>query len=196
MLIPTVIEKSPFGERAYDIYSRLLRERIIFLTGEVNDQMANTIVAQMLFLESEDPKKEISLYINSPGGSVSAGMAIVDTMNHIKPEVSTICVGVAASMGAWILSQGQKGKRFILPNAEVLIHQPLGGVSGQASDILITAENIIKIKNKMIKMLSVATGQKEEKVAKDVDRDFWMDADESKKYGIVDKIMIKPVTKK
>ncbi len=196
MLIPTVIEKSPFGERAYDIYSRLLRERIIFLTGEVNDQMANTIVAQMLFLESEDPKKEISLYINSPGGSVSAGMAIVDTMNHIKPEVSTICVGVAASMGAWILSQGQKGKRFILPNAEVLIHQPLGGVSGQASDILITAENIIKIKNKMIKMLSVATGQKEEKVAKDVDRDFWMDAEESKKYGIVDKIMIKPVTKK
>lgn len=196
MLIPTVIEKSPFGERAYDIYSRLLRERIIFLTGEVNDQMANTIVAQMLFLESEDPKKEISLYINSPGGSVSAGMAIVDTMNHIKPEVSTICVGVAASMGAWILSQGQRGKRFILPNAEVLIHQPLGGVSGQASDILITAENIIKIKNKMIKMLSTATGQKEEKVAKDVDRDFWMDAEESKKYGIVDKIMIKPVTKK
>lgn len=196
MLIPTVIEKSPFGERAYDIYSRLLRERIIFLTGEVNDQMANTIVAQMLFLESEDPKKEISLYINSPGGSVSAGMAIVDTMNHIKPEVSTICVGVAASMGAWILSQGQKGKRFILPNAEVLIHQPLGGVSGQASDILITAENIIKIKNKMIKMLSLATGQKEDKIAKDVDRDFWMDAEESKKYGIVDKIMIKPATKK
>ena len=177
MLIPTVIEKSPFGERAYDIYSRLLRERIIFLTGEVNDQMANTIVAQMLFLESEDPKKEISLYINSPGGSVSAGMAIVDTMNHIKPEVSTICVGVAASMGAWILSQGQKGKRFILPNAEVLIHQPLGGVSGQASDILITAENIIKIKNKMIKMLSLATGQKEDKIAKDVGRDFWMDAE-------------------
>ena len=196
MLIPTVIEKSPFGERAYDIYSRLLRERIIFLTGEVNDQMANTIVAQMLFLESEDPKKDISLYINSPGGSVSAGMAIVDTMNHIKPEVSTICVGVAASMGAWILSQGQKNKRFILPNAEVLIHQPLGGVSGQASDILITAENIIKIKNKMIKMLALATGQKEEKVAKDVDRDFWMDAEESKKYGIVDKIMIKPATKK
>lgn len=196
MLIPTVIEKSPFGERAYDIYSRLLRERIIFLTGEVNDQMANTIVAQMLFLESEDPKKDISLYINSPGGSVSAGMAIVDTMNHIKPEVSTICVGVAASMGAWILSQGQKGKRFVLPNAEVLIHQPLGGVSGQASDILITAENIIKIKNKMIKMLAIATGQKEEKIAKDVDRDYWMDAEESKKYGIVDKIMTKPASKK
>ncbi len=196
MLIPTVIEKSSFGERAYDIYSRLLRERIIFVTGEINDHMANTIVAQLLFLESEDPKKDISLYINSPGGSVSAGMAIVDTMNHIKPEVSTICVGIAASMGAWILSQGQKGKRFVLPNAEVLIHQPLGGVSGQASDILITAENIIKIKNKMTKMLADATGQKVDKVMKDVDRDFWMDADEAKKYGIVDKIMTKPAGKK
>lgn len=196
MLIPTVIEKSSFGERAYDIYSRLLRERIIFVTGEINDHMANTIVAQLLFLESEDPKKDISLYINSPGGSVSAGMAIVDTMNHIKPEVSTICVGIAASMGAWILSQGQKGKRFVLPNAEVLIHQPLGGVSGQASDILITAENIIKIKNKMAKMLADATGQKVDKVIKDVDRDFWMDADEAKKYGIVDKIMARPATKK
>ncbi len=196
MLIPTVIEKSSFGERAYDIYSRLLRERIIFVTGEINDQMANTVVAQLLFLESEDPKKDISLYVNSPGGSVSAGMAIVDTMNHIKPEVSTICVGIAASMGAWILSQGQKGKRFVLPNAEVLIHQPLGGVSGQASDILITAENIIKIKNKMAKMLADATGQKVEKIIKDVDRDFWMDADEAKKYGIVDKIMTKPPSKK
>lgn len=196
MLIPTVIEKSSFGERAYDIYSRLLRERIIFLTGEVNDQMANTIVAQLLFLESEDPKKEISLYVNSPGGSVSAGMAIIDTMNHIKPEVSTICVGIAASMGAWILSQGQKGKRFALPNAEILIHQPLGGVSGQASDIAITAENILKIKKKMMKMLSDATGQKVEKIEKDVDRDFWMDADEAKKYGIVDKIMAKPASKK
>lgn len=196
MLIPTVIEKSSFGERAYDIYSRLLRERIIFVTGEINDQMANTVVAQLLFLESEDPKKDISLYVNSPGGSVSAGMAIVDTMNHIKPEVSTICVGIAASMGAWILSQGQKGKRFVLPNAEVLIHQPLGGVSGQASDILITAENIIKIKNKMAKMLADATGQKVEKIIKDVDRDFWMDAEEAKKYGIVDKIMTKPPSKK
>ena len=196
MLIPTVIEKSSFGERAYDIYSRLLRERIIFVTGEINDHMANTIVAQLLFLESEDPKKDISLYINSPGGSVTAGMAIIDTMNHIKPEVSTICVGIAASMGAWILSQGQKGKRFVLPNAEVLIHQPLGGVSGQASDILITAENIIKIKNKMNKMMAERTGQKLEKIEKDVDRDFWMDADEAKKYGIVDKIMTKPATKK
>lgn len=196
MLIPTVIEKSPMGERAYDIYSRLLRERIIFVTGEINDHMANTIIAQLLFLESEDPKKDVSLYINSPGGSVTAGMAIIDTMNHIKPEVSTICVGIAASMGAWILSQGQKGKRFVLPNAEVLIHQPLGGVSGQASDILITAENIIKIKNKMSKMLADSTGQKVEKVLKDVDRDFWMDADEAKKYGIVDKIMSKPASKK
>jgi ATP-dependent Clp protease protease subunit len=196
MLIPTVIEKSPFGERAYDIYSRLLRERIIFLTGEINDAMANTVVAQMLFLESEDPKKEISLYINSPGGSVTAGMAIIDTMNHIKPDVSTICVGVAASMGAWILAEGQKGKRFSLPNAEILIHQPLGGVSGQASDIAITAENILKIKRRMMKMLSEATGQKVEKIEKDVDRDFWMDADEAKKYGIVDKIMTKPQAKK
>jgi ATP-dependent Clp protease protease subunit len=196
MLIPTVIEKSQFGERAYDIYSRLLRERIIFVSGEINDQMANTVIAQLLFLESEDPKKDISLYINSPGGSVSSGMAIVDTMNHIKPEVSTICVGIAASMGAWILAMGQKGKRFALPNAEVLIHQPLGGVSGQASDILITAENIIKVKNKMAKMLSDVTGQKVEKIIKDVDRDFWMDAEEAKKYGIVDKIMTKPASKK
>ncbi len=196
MLIPTVIEKSQFGERAYDIYSRLLRERIIFLTGEINDQMANTVVAQLLFLESEDPKKDVSLYINSPGGSVSAGMAIIDTMNHIKPEVSTICVGIAASMGATILSQGCKGKRFVLPNAEVMIHQPWGGVSGQASDIIITAENIIKTKKKLVKMFADSTGQKIEKVEKDMDRDFWMNADEAKKYGIVDKIMEKPKAKK
>lgn len=196
MLIPTVIEKSQFGERAYDIYSRLLRERIIFLTGDINDAVANTVVAQMLFLESEDPKKDISLYINSPGGHVSAGLAIIDTMNHIKPDVSTICVGIAASMGAWILAMGQKGKRFSLPNAEVMIHQPLGGVSGQASDIVITAENIIKVKNKMIKMLAEKTGQKIEKVAKDVDRDYWMDAEEAKKYGVIDKLMEKPKTKK
>lgn len=196
MLIPTVIEKSQFGERAYDIYSRLLRERIIFLTGEINDQMANTVVAQLLFLESEDPKKDISLYINSPGGSVSAGMAIIDTMNHIKPEVSTICVGIAASMGATILSQGQKSKRFALPNAEVMIHQPWGGASGQASDIIITAENIIKTKKKLIKIVADATGQKTEKVERDMDRDFWMNADEAKKYGVVDKIMTKPISKK
>ena len=196
MLIPTVIEKSQFGERAYDIYSRLLRERIIFLTGEINDAVANIVVAQMLFLESEDPKKDIYLYVNSPGGAVSSGLAIIDTMNHIKPDVSTICVGIAASMGATIMSQGQKGKRFVLPNAEVMIHQPWGGVSGQASDIIITAENIIKTKKKLIKMFAEATGQKPEKVEKDMDRDFWMDAEEAKKYGIVDKIMTKPITKK
>ena len=196
MLIPTVIEKSQFGERAYDIYSRLLRERIIFLTGEINDAVANIVVAQMLFLESEDPKKDIYLYVNSPGGSVTSGLAIIDTMNHIKPDVSTICVGIAASMGATIMSQGQKGKRFVLPNAEVMIHQPWGGVSGQASDIIITAENIIKTKKKLIKMFADSTGQKAEKVEKDMDRDFWMDAEEAKKYGIVDKIMTKPITKK
>ncbi len=196
MLIPTVIEKSQFGERAYDIYSRLLRERIIFLTGEINDAVANIVVAQMLFLESEDPKKDIYLYVNSPGGSVTSGLAIIDTMNHIKPDVSTICVGIAASMGATIMSQGQKGKRFVLPNAEVMIHQPWGGVSGQASDIIITAENIIKTKKKLIKMFAESTGQKAEKVEKDMDRDFWMDAEEAKKYGIVDKIMTKPITKK
>lgn len=192
MLIPTVIEKSPMGERAYDIYSRLLRERIVFLTGEISDAVANTVVAQLLFLESEDPKKDISLYINSPGGSVSAGLAIIDTMNHIKPAVSTICVGIAASMGAWILAHGAKGKRFSLPNAEVMIHQPLGGVSGQASDIAITAENILKVKKKMNQMMAAATGQKLERVEKDSDRDYWMDADEAKKYGVVDKIMEKP----
>lgn len=192
MLIPTVIEKSQFGERAYDIYSRLLRERIIFLSGEINDATANTVIAQLLFLESEDPKKDISLYINTPGGSVTSGLAIIDTMNHVKPSVSTICVGIAASMGAWILAYGEKGKRFALPNAEVMIHQPLGGVSGQASDIAITAENIIKTKNKMVKMLSDVTGQKIDKISKDVDRDFWMDAEDAKKYGVIDKIMQKP----
>ena len=150
------------------------------------------MVAQLLFLEAEDTKKDITLYINSPGGSIQAGMAIIDTMQHIKPDVSTVCTGMAASMGAMILSQGVKGKRYVLPNSEVMIHQPLGGVSGQASDIAITAENIIKTKDKMVKMLSEATGQKVDKIAKDVDRDFWMDAEESKKYGIVDKIMQKP----
>lgn len=196
MLIPTVIEKSQFGERAYDIYSRLLRERIIFLTGEINDAVANIVVAQLLFLESEDPKKDISLYINSPGGVVNAGLAIIDTMNHIKPDVSTICVGIAASMGASILSQGKKGKRFVLPNAEVMIHQPWGGASGQASDIAITAENIIKTKKKLQKMMVEVTGQKLEKIERDMDRDYWMDAEEAKKYGIVDKIMEKPKEKK
>ncbi len=191
MLIPTVIEKSQFGERAYDIYSRLLRERIIFLTGEIDDRTANTVIAQLLFLESEDPKKDIYLYINSPGGSVHSTLAMIDAMNHIKPDVSTICIGIAASGGALLLAHGQKGKRYALPNAEVMIHQPLGGISGQASDIAITAQNILKVKDKLNKMLSVATGQKVERIEKDVDRDYWMDAEESKKYGIVDKIMTK-----
>ncbi len=191
MLIPTVIEKSQFGERAYDIYSRLLNERIIFLGGPIDDHVANVIIAQLLFLESEDPKKDIFLYINSPGGHVTAGMAILDTMNHIKPDVATVCVGVAASMGALLLSAGEKGKRFVLPNSEVMIHQPLGGVSGQASDIEITARNIIKTREKLNKILANNTGQKVDKIAKDVDRDFWMDSAESVKYGIVDKVMKK-----
>lgn len=194
MLIPTVIEKSHDGERAFDIYSRLLKERIIFLTGEIDERLANTIIAQLLFLEAEDSKKDIYLYVNSIGGHVSAGFAIIDTMNHIKPEVSTICVGLAASMGAVILSAGAKGKRFTLPNSEVMIHQPLGGVSGQATDIEITAKNILKIRDRINKILAENTGQKVEKVADDVDRDYWMDAQESVKYGIVDKIM-KPAKK-
>lgn len=196
MLIPTVIEKSQFGERAYDIYSRLLRERIIFLTGEIDDRTANTIIAQLLFLESEDPKKDIYLYINSPGGSVHGTLAMIDAMNHVKPDVSTICIGIAASGGALLLAHGQKGKRYVLPNAEVMIHQPLGGISGQASDIAITAQNIIKMKDKLNKMLAKVTGQKIERIEKDVDRDYWMDADEAKKYGVIDKIMTKPESKK
>jgi ATP-dependent Clp protease protease subunit len=192
MLIPTVIEKTQNGERAYDIYSRLLKERIIFLTGAIDDRVANTIVAQLLFLESEDPKKDIYLYINSPGGHVTAGLAILDTMNHVKPDVATVCIGIAASMGALLLSAGQKGKRFALPNSEVMIHQPLGGVSGQATDIEITAKNIIKTRDRLNKILADNTGQKIAKVSLDVDRDFWMDSDESKKYGIIDKIMKKP----
>ncbi len=189
MLIPTVIEKSHDGERAFDIYSRLLKERIIFLTGAIDDRVANTIIAQLLFLEAEDPKKDIYLYINSPGGHVSAGLAILDTMNHIKPDVATMCVGIAASMGALLLSSGQKGKRFALPNSEVMIHQPLGGVQGQATDIEITARNIIKTRDKLNKILAENTGQKIDKVAKDVDRDYWMDSEEAKKYGIIDTIM-------
>lgn len=196
MLIPTVIEKSQFGERAYDIYSRLLKERIVFLGSGVEENAANNVVAQLLFLESEDPKKDIYLYINSPGGNVKDGLAILDTMNHIKPDVATVCIGMAASMGAVILSAGAKGKRFILPNAEVMIHQPLGGAEGQASDIAITAERIIKTKKKLNKILSDNTGQKIEKVEKDGDRDYWMDAKDAIKYGIVDKIMEKPKTKK
>lgn len=189
MLIPTVIEKSQFGERAYDIYSRLLNERIIFLGGGINDQVANTVIAQLLFLEHEDPKKDIMLYINSPGGSVTAGLAILDTMNHIKPDVSTICVGLAASMGAILLSAGTKGKRFVLPNSEVMIHQPMGGVEGQASDIAITARNILKTRDNLYRILSKNTGKTKDQIEKDADRDNWMDAEESKKYGIVDEIL-------
>lgn len=191
MLIPTVIEKTHAGERAFDIYSRLLKERIIFVAGEVRDDMANTIVAQLLHLEQEDPEKDITLYVNSPGGSVSAGLAIIDTMNFVKPHVSTVCMGMAASMGAMILSQGEKGKRFILPNAKVMIHQPLSGVQGQASDIMITALEVEKTKKKLAKMIVTATGQKMTKVEADMDRDYWMDADQAKKYGITDSIIKK-----
>lgn len=187
-LVPMVIEKTQGGERAFDIYSRLLKERIIFVTGGIEDHMANLVVAQLLFLEAEDPKKDIFLYVNSPGGSVSAGLSIVDTMNHIKPDVVTVCTGMAASMGSIILSQGAKGKRAILPNAEVMIHQPWGGVQGQASDIEITARHILKTRERLNNMLAKATGKKLSQVEKDTDRDFFMDAEEAKKYGIVDRI--------
>ena len=188
MLIPTVIEKSQFGERAYDIYSRLLRERIIFLGGPIDDHVANITIAQLLFLESEDPKKDISLYINSPGGSVTAAMAIYDTMHHIKPDVATICVGIAASAAAVLLSAGAKEKRFILPNAEVMIHQPWGGTEGQAADIAITAKHILKTRENLNKILAKNTNKPLSQVEKDTDRDFYMSADEAKKYGIVDDI--------
>ncbi len=188
MLVPMVIEKSQFGERAYDIYSRLLKERIIFLSGGIEDDMANLIVAQLLFLEAEDPKKDISLYINSPGGSVTAGLAILDAMNHVKPSVSTVVVGMAASAAAVILSAGEKGKRFALPNAEVMIHQPWGGAQGQATDIEITAKHIIATRERLNKILAKNTGQPLDKIEKDVDRDYFMMADEAKKYGIVDTV--------
>ncbi len=189
MLVPMVIEKSSMGERAYDIYSRLLKERIIFLGGPIDGDVANLVVAQLLFLASEDPKKDISFYINSPGGHVSAGLAILDTMNHIQPDVSTVCVGMAASMGAVLLAGGKKGKRFALPNAEVMIHQPSGGAEGMASDIEITARHILATRERLNKMLAKATGQKLEKIEKDVDRDFFMTADEAKTYGIIDKVL-------
>ena len=189
MLIPTVIEKSSFGERAYDIYSRLLKENVIFLGGQIDDHIANLVIAQLLFLQHEDSKKEISFYINSPGGSVSATLAIVDTMQHIKNDVSTVCVGIAASGAALILSAGTKGKRFALPNAEVMIHQPLGGAEGQASDIEISAKHILKTRAVLNKMLAKNTGQTLSKIEKDVDRDFFMDAEEAKKYGIIDQVM-------
>jgi ATP-dependent Clp protease protease subunit len=188
-LVPMVIEKTLGGERAFDIFSRLLKERIIFVTGPIDDHMANLVVAQLLFLESEDPKKDVAMYINSPGGSVSAGLAIVDTMNHIKPDVATVCVGMAASMGSIILSQGKKGKRSVLTNAEVMIHQPWGGAQGQASDIEITARHILKTRDTLNKMLASATGKPLSQIEKDTDRDFFMSADEAKKYGIVDTIL-------
>jgi ATP-dependent Clp protease protease subunit len=188
-LVPMVIEKTQGGERAFDIFSRLLKERIIFVTGAVEDHMANLIVAQLLFLEAEDPKKDIAMYINSPGGSVSAGLGIVDTMNHIKPDVATVCVGLAASMGSIILSQGAKGKRSILPNAEVMIHQPWGGTQGQATDIEITARHILRTREQLNKMLAKASGKTLAQIEKDTDRDFFMTAEEVKKYGLVDTIL-------
>jgi ATP-dependent Clp protease protease subunit len=189
ILIPTVIEKSQFGERAYDIYSRLLRERIVFLGGPIDDHVANNIIAQLLFLQSEDSKKDISLYINSPGGSVTSALAMLDTMNHIKPDVSTVCIGMAASAGALLLSAGAKGKRYVLPNAEVMIHQPWGGAEGRASDIEITAKQIIRTRERLNKILADNTGQTVARIEKDVDRDYFMSAEEAKKYGIVDKIL-------
>lgn len=190
-LIPTVLEKSPFGERAYDIYSRLLKERIIFLGGQVNDDVANVIIAQMIFLDHEDSTKDIHFYINSPGGSVTAGLAIYDTMEYIKPAVSTICIGMAASMGAVLLAGGAKGKRFILPNAEVMIHQVMGGAEGQATDIEITARHILKTKDRLNRILSDHTSQTLKKVEKDTDRDYYMSAEEALNYGIIDKIVKK-----
>lgn len=190
-LVPYVVEQtSRGGERSYDIYSRLLKERIIFLSDEVNDQTASLVVAQLLFLESEDPKKDIRLYINSPGGSVTAGMAIYDTMNYVKCDVSTICIGLAASMGAFLLSSGAKGKRFALPNAEVMIHQPSGGAKGQATEIQIVAENILKTKKKLNEILAANTGQTVETIAQDTERDNFMSAEEAKEYGLVDEIVV------
>ena len=189
-VIPYVIEQTSRGERSYDIYSRLLKERIIFLADEVNDQTASLVVAQFLFLESEDPNKDIQLYINSPGGSVTAGMAIYDTMNYIKCDVSTICIGMAASMGAFLLSSGAKGKRLALPNAEVMIHQPSGGAKGQATEIQIVAENILKTKKKLNEILAKNTGQDYEKVVEDTERDNFMSAEEAKAYGLIDEIVV------
>ena len=187
-LIPIIVDKEQNGERSYDIYSRLLKDRIIFLTGEITDETANTIVSELLYLDSIN-HNDISLYINSPGGSITSGMAIMDTMNYIKSDVSTICVGLAASMAAFLLSCGKKGKRFILPNAEVMIHQPLGGANGQATEIKIAAERILKLKNKLNTLLSKNTNQKLEKIEKDTERDFYMNSDETLEYGIVDKII-------
>ncbi|HEY4490182.1 MAG TPA: ATP-dependent Clp endopeptidase proteolytic subunit ClpP [Candidatus Paceibacterota bacterium] len=189
MLIPTVIEKSQFGERAYDIYSRLLKDRIMFLGGSIDDDVANIVIAQLLFLENEDSKKDIHLYIHSPGGNVYSGLAIYDTMQHIKPSIATYCIGIAASMASILLSAGAKGKRFVLPNAEVMIHQPLGGAEGQASDIEISARQILKAKARINEILAKNTGQPISKIEKDADRDFFLTAEEAVKYGIVDKIL-------
>ena len=187
-LVPMVIEKTQYGERAFDIFSRLLKERIIFLTGPIDDHTANLVVAQLLFLQSDDPKKDIFLYVNSPGGGVSSTLAMVDTMHHVTPDVATVCVGMAASGAALLLSQGAKGKRFALPNAEVMIHQPLGGAQGQASDIEITARHILATRDRLNKMLAKATGKPLSQIEKDVDRDFFMTAEEAKKYGIIDEV--------
>ena len=190
-LIPMVIEQSGRGERSFTIYSRLLKERVVFLVGEVNDMTAKLVVAQLLFLESENPDKDISLYINSPGGSVSAGMAIFDTMNFIKPSVSTLCTGMAASMGAFLLAAGEKGKRFALPNSKIMIHQPLGGMQGQATDIEIHAKDILKTKATLNRILAERTGQPLEKVERDTDRDYFLEAEEARAYGLVDQVIAK-----
>ncbi len=189
-MVPIVIEQSGRGERAYDIYSRLLRDRVVFIVGAVTEQTANLVVAQLLFLESENPDKDISLYINSPGGSVSAGFAIYDTMQFVKPDVSSICIGVAASMGAFLLAAGAKGKRYSLPNSRIMIHQPMGGVQGQAADIEIHAKEILYLRERLNKILSERTGQPVEKIAKDTDRDNFMSADDAVKYGLIDKIFV------
>jgi len=190
-LVPMVVEQTNRGERSYDIYSRLLKERIIFLADEVNDVTATLVVAQLLFLEAEDPDKDISLYINSPGGSITSGMAIYDTMQFVKPDVSTICIGMAASMGSFLLAAGAKGKRFALPNSEIMIHQPLGGARGQATDVIIHAERLIKTKKLLNQILSDRTGQPLEKIEKDVERDFFMSSEEAKAYGLIDDILAK-----
>ncbi|MBQ9513905.1 MAG: ATP-dependent Clp endopeptidase proteolytic subunit ClpP [Clostridia bacterium] len=190
-VVPYVIENTGKGERSYDIYSRLLEDRIIFLTGEINDAVADTVVAQLIYLEGKDPNKDISLYINSPGGSVTAGLAIYDTMNYIKCDVSTICIGMAASMGAFLLSSGAKGKRYALPNSEIMIHQPLGGAQGQASDIKIQADHILKIKKRLNTILSENSGKPYEEVEKDTDRDNYLSAEDAKEYGLIDQIFVK-----
>lgn len=189
MIVPTVIDKTQFGERVYDIYSRLLKENVIFLGGPIDDTSANLIIAQLLYLQSVDPKKDIHLYINSPGGTVTGTLAMMDTMNHIKNDVATYCVGLAASGGAWLLSSGSKGKRFALPNAEIMIHQPLGGAEGQATDIAIKAENILKTRKNLVDIMAKNTGQTPTKIEKDIERDFFMSAKEAQKYGLIDKIL-------